>query len=55
MTDMTEKEIREMMQRFYSLYCNCLMRDERKLYLEIYNKLEALLDLNKYTHNNSQE
>ena len=45
---MTEKEIKEMIQRFYSLYCNCPMKDERKIYLDISNRLTDLLDMNMW-------
>ena len=40
---MDEKEIKELVQRFYSLYCNCQMKDERMIYLNISNKLSELL------------
>lgn len=47
---MTEKEIKELSERFYSLYCNCPMRDERKIYLDISNRLTDLLDMRRYGH-----
>lgn len=47
---MTDNEIKELSQRFYSLYCNCPIRDERKIYLDISNKLNDLLDTHRYKH-----
>jgi hypothetical protein len=44
---MNEKEIRDMMQRFYSLYCNCCSRDEKRIYLRISNAFLDLLDLKR--------
>ena len=46
---MPENEIIDLSQRFYSVYCNCLMKDERRVYLDISNKLRELLDIKRYT------
>jgi hypothetical protein len=47
---MTDNEIKELSQRFYSLYCNCPIRDERKIYLDISSKLNDLLDIHRYKY-----
>lgn len=50
MTKLTEKNIKNEMQFWYSKYCNGIMRDERQIYMNLY---KAYVELDDYyrTHN----
>lgn len=45
MDKITEKNVRDEMQFWYSKYCNSIMRDERQLYMNLY---KAYVELHDY-------
>jgi hypothetical protein len=42
---MTKSELEDQMQYWYSKYCNCVLRDERELYIKVYTSLKDIYDL----------
>ena len=42
---MTKSELENQMQYWYSQYCNCVLRDERELYIKLYTALKDIYDL----------
>jgi len=42
---MTKNELEYQMQYWYSKYCNCVIKDERDLYIKVYTSLKEIYDL----------
>jgi len=47
---LTKDEIKQRIQYWYSKYCNSIVRDERKAYLNLYKAYVELNDYYEYNH-----
>jgi len=47
---LTQQEVNDRMQYWYSKYCNGVTRDEKKIYMNLYKAYMNLDDYYKYYH-----
>jgi hypothetical protein len=50
-----KEEVKNRIQYWYSKYCNGIMRDERKIYLNLYKSYVELNDYYEYNHKYVEE
>lgn len=50
-----KEEVKNRIQYWYSKYCNSIMRDERKIYLNLYKSYVELNDYYEYNHKYVEE
>jgi len=47
---LTKQEVNDRMQYWYSKYCNCTMKDEKQIYMNLYKAYMQLDDYYRYNH-----